>query len=830
MKRHLVLLLLLLCIPATAADFDLAFGAKPDRVWAGPDLWANRLQDWHIRDGALHAVGAGPRLSARTVHLLSHDLIGGGFVLTATVAVPDGAGDAAQSLGGFLVGAGGGADYRSAALIHSAPGPGGGVMAGIDGAGRAVFRSMEAEGYPLLQAGEAPGGAPGEWLRLRLGAVPLPGRGARLALTVVDGQSGRIVSRATHDLDHAPVGAVALISHHPAEGAESGYRFGQWRGTGPGIVHHPGRGMGPIISAQHTVSRGVLKLNAQLMPIAHRGSVSLEVREGWSWVTAGVAPVHVPGYTAVFRVEDWPSDRDTPYRIRCWAAEGTFLYEGIIRSEPPVDRDLVLAAFTGNHNTARGVESRQFPWSTHVWFPHADLVSHVAAHEPDLLFFSGDQVYEGASPTHAVRGDGAWLDYLYKWYLWCWAFRDLTREIPAVILPDDHDVYQGNIWGQGGRPTDRDHNGGYVMPADWVNMVQRTQMDHLPDPHDPTPIDQGITVHYGDLLYGGVSLAVIEDRKFKTGPNGVVPPTDGRPDHVTDPDYDPSTADVPGAKLLGDRQLEFLEHWAGDWQGAYMKAALSQTVFAGAATHHGGGLDYLVADFDSNGWPQTGRDEALRRLRMGFAAHIAGDQHLATLIHHGIDAWGDGPWSFAVPSVANFYLRAWRPPYEPEAAFAALPSYTGRYFDGLGNRITMWAATNPGESMGVEPSALHDKKPGYGIVRFDKQAQTITFECWPRFVDPTEAGDEAQYDGWPRTVSMFDNYGATPAGFLSDVARSGIQDPVVRVLAEDGDTLYTVRVRGRHLRPKVFEPGQYRIMVGADGVHWPVAWADEVAH
>ncbi|NIR43692.1 MAG: hypothetical protein GWM93_16525, partial [Gemmatimonadetes bacterium] len=38
------------------------------------------------------------------------------------------------------------------------------------------------------------------------------------------------------------------------------------------------------------------------------------------------------------------------------------------------------------------------------------------------------------------------LDYLYKWYLWCWAFRELTAEIPTVTIPDDHDVYQGNLW------------------------------------------------------------------------------------------------------------------------------------------------------------------------------------------------------------------------------------------------------------------------------------------------------------------------------------------------------------------------------------------------
>jgi hypothetical protein len=36
---------------------------------------------------------------------------------------------------------------------------------------------------------------------------------------------------------------------------------------------------------------------------------------------------------------------------------------------------------------------------------------------------------------------------LYRRYLWVWAFRDLTREVPTVVLVDDHDVYHPNLWG-----------------------------------------------------------------------------------------------------------------------------------------------------------------------------------------------------------------------------------------------------------------------------------------------------------------------------------------------------------------------------------------------
>src|SRR5690606_19311575 len=103
--------------------------------------------------------------------------------------------------------------------------------------------------------------------------------------------------------------------------------------------------------------------------------------------------------------------------------------------------------------------------------------------------------------------------------------------------------------------------------------------------------------------------------KFKSGPQGLVPEQGPRPDHITDPNFDPMLADVEGAELLGERQLHFLDVWGKDWDGAEMKAVLSQTVFANAAHLHGKDSERLIADLDSNGWPQTGRRKALEAIR-----------------------------------------------------------------------------------------------------------------------------------------------------------------------------------------------------------------------
>jgi hypothetical protein len=42
---------------------------------------------------------------------------------------------------------------------------------------------------------------------------------------------------------------------------------------------------------------------------------------------------------------------------------------------------------------------------------------------------------------------------------------------------------------------------------------------------------------------------------------------------------------------------------------------------------------------------------------------------------------------------------------------------------------------------------------GYGLVRFDKQNNAVTFECWPRHVDVTKS-DAKQFVGWPRTITL----------------------------------------------------------------------------
>ena len=757
------------------------------RTWLGPTLWGNRLQDWRSDADWIECVtpssSRGGWLPVRTAHELSRRIDGrrGAFRIEAEVRRLAAEGTPADdAVGGFLLAAGGPEmDPRSAALIHQWAGNGAGYLVGLDAQGSLVVRDhSRAEDPGLVTSAPAVGPLPERFTLTVTGEV-LDAERMRLIVWATDPERAAILATAARDVARGDlVGNVAYLSHPGtrAEGrAPARFGFRDLAVTGAGAVVDPAAALGAVVGAQYTLSRGVLKLTAQLMPMGATdpATARLDVWRAGGWTELASAPIVTPGWTATFRVADWDDTKAVPYRVRYalpWRADQdqalTYTWQGSVAADPGDADEVVLAVLNCNHNNSHAIgggwglgeaSDRTAPndWVRGMWFPHAEIVASVEARDPDVLFFAGDQIYEGKSPSFADR-QNITLDYLYKWTLFLWAYRDLIATRPTVTIPDDHDVYQGNLWGAGGRKTPgRDNEGGYVHPASFVQMVERTQTSHLPDPFDPTPVEQGIGVYYSHLLWGGVSFAILEDRKFKSGCKGILPPevTPNRPDHVIDPSWDPSVADVAGLELLGARQEEFLEAWGADWDGAAMKAVLSQSPFGCLSTHHAAGLVRYEADMDANGWPQAGRRRALERIRAAKAVHVTGDQHLATVVRHGIDAHGDGPWSFTGPAIANFYPRAWAPHVAGAYQPVPLEECLGDFTDGFGNKVTMVAVANPGTIDRPEvPSDLYDRMAGFGAVVFDKAAGTVTFECWPRGVDPT-AADAWQYAGWPVTVT-----------------------------------------------------------------------------
>ena len=820
-----------------------------DRTWIGADFWANRLQDWRVHNGRVECIERRPKMAQRTCHLLpwsiacppdpfskttrGFDRIGTGFRLSVDTGAmdPDAAPDP-HAWSGLLLGAGGGhVDHRLAAQVHHVPAEDGGLLCLVDELGRvsirhndrplasqsswAISRRIDTKHLPELD-GVVRGAAPpvldrpfDGWLEVD---VKLSGsstctvtvRSALQPHTVFDEVVAEDVDRSLVD------GSIALVSHGGATGGSGGHWFDDLQIQGDILSHDPDRAWGPVLMVQYTISDSVLNMTAQLPPLGpeddQTGILDLLDPTTNTWIEAAVSDMDPDARTLHFRVEGQAPDIESRYRIRLGDAPP---YEGLLRAEPE-DDELVLGAMNCQKVFTGGLK-----WNHNgIWMPHNETVESVAWHDPDLLFFAGDQIYEGdLVPVDNRSTDIALLDYLYKWYRFCWSFGALTRDRPTVTIPDDHDVYHGNIWGAGGKravKTDEfsaQDSGGYKMPARFVNAVHATQTGHLPAPVDPEPIEQGISVYFTNLDWGGASFAILDDRMFKSSPSVTVPDgkfVNGWPQAEG---FTGAEADVPGAELLGERQEHFLDAWATDWSpDTRAKVVLSQTLFANLNTLPPGGTSgsaaargafpepddlptdwSLAVDADSNSWPQTPRNDALRSMRKGFAFHVCGDQHLGSTVQYGIDEHRDAGWAFCVPAVSNTWPRRWYPPTPGTNRDAGAPLYTGDFLDGFENRVTVAAVANPARS-GREPANLHDRMPGYGIIRMQLDTGDVVFECWPRWSRPDQP-DAEQYPGWPVQFNLADN-ASMPTAVVEDLPEGTTH---VQVLSEADDQILFAR-------------------------------------
>ena len=97
-------------------------------------------------------------------------------------------------------------------------------------------------------------------------------------------------------------------------------------------------------------------------------------------------------------------------------------FDGTIRRDPRAKPKTVVAAFTGNND---------------LGFPHADVVKHVSTFQPDLLIFTGDQIYEPVGGFGVQRAplDMATLDYLRKWFMYGWDTAICSATFPRSRCP-----------------------------------------------------------------------------------------------------------------------------------------------------------------------------------------------------------------------------------------------------------------------------------------------------------------------------------------------------------------------------------------------------------
>lgn len=499
-----------------------------------------------------------------------------------------------------------------------------------------------------------------------------------------------------------------------------------------------------ILWTQYCQHLGKMKLLVHLdtdptaLVTAELETVELWLREdgGEEWSLAGSAPIEHLSATALFEAESWPRHTRRFFRVTC----GDSTWEGIFRPEPKDGAILKLAALSCHKDIG-------WPWS--------EAIAEVISHDPDLVFFSGDQIYENDYGSPAFRAltkeqvPQGMKNYLEKYRKFGEAFRELMRDRPAIMITDDHDVFANDLWGKGGlRMEGKRTTGGYPTHPDWVNAAEFTQTGNLPDPIHPGPHGDGVLAYYTALEYGGVHFAILEDRKFKSAPSEVIqqliaPPgfqwpenreTDFEIEVVLDPDYDCTKLDRPDLNLLGKEQETFLKGWSDNLKkSGQIGAVLSQSPWAHVAMY-----SPTSADTDSNAWPQSGRNRALRAIGDAPVVMLHGDVHLGTLCRHGVESFNDGPIAYSLPSFSSTASRKWEPLEAGKNRATAAPENTGEFHDRFGNKITMLGAGN-----GLN---------GYGIVLFDTTHREVELQFHP--LNEARKPMKVDVSGWPHTVKF----------------------------------------------------------------------------
>lgn len=494
-----------------------------------------------------------------------------------------------------------------------------------------------------------------------------------------------------------------------------------------------------VLWTQYCQHQGTMKLLAHLdtdptRPVEQTVTLWLRSSPQDQWVATQQQPVDRLTATALFRLENWPRERRTLFRVTC----GDSAWEGTFRAEP--QQGLKLAALSCHKDIA-------WPWK--------NAIAAVLAHDPDLVFFSGDQIYENDYGSPMFRAQTVdevprgMQNYLAKYRKFGEAFRELMRDRPTIMITDDHDVFANDLWGNGGvRMQGNRTTGGYPTHPDWVNAAEFTQTGNLPDPIDVGPHGDGIRAYYTELEYGGVRFAILEDRKFKSPPSAVItkliaPPgfewpkqrkTDFEIEVVLDPDYDCTQLDRPDLQLLGARQEAFLKDWSQRLQASgQLGAVLSQSPWAHVAMY-----SPTSADTDSNAWPQSGRKRALQAIGDAPVVLLHGDVHLGTLCRHGVERFDDGPVAYSIPSFSSRASRKWEPLQAGQNRAPGAADNTGQFHDRFGNKVTMYGAGN-----GLN---------GYGIVLFrpDRKETELQFHPMNEAREPIDV----EVSGWPHTVTF----------------------------------------------------------------------------
>jgi len=319
-----------------SAGFSANFGNVHDRVWIGRDFWTIPMEDWRVKDGRVE--GIGQRANTR-LNVLTQVLGQGRGNVSVSVRMGALRPENKQGSAGLRIGIVDSNDPDPRAACYF----GRGINAGVDVGQNHLFIDKSSTALPdNFDYSD---------FSLHFDAEPESSQYS-LTLTATDAKNQTTtVHGSAKDLH----GLIALVNNftRPADGQEApGFWFNDLTISGSKAETHPENAFGPILWSMYTLSRGVLKLTAQMPPLGPEDTqqVRLQIKKGNDWEQAAEQTIEPDSRTATFRLTGWDPTQEVPYRVLYTETgkngqERDYSYLGTIRREP-VEKALIFAGMT----------------------------------------------------------------------------------------------------------------------------------------------------------------------------------------------------------------------------------------------------------------------------------------------------------------------------------------------------------------------------------------------------------------------------------------------------------------------------------------------------
>ncbi|MDX2415246.1 MAG: hypothetical protein QNK33_08640, partial [Bacteroidales bacterium] len=276
MQRLITIIAVLIFFANTldAQEFKMQWSG-PERIWLGEETWANRLQDWKIYNNELHCIVSDWN---RNINLLTWRLSekDGSFKVSTEFRLLNTERSSRNWVGVRIASRGRFNDYRDDAIF------GKGLDIGVTTNGE-IFFDKPSEKYEKNAEGVFP--FLGELAILQID-VEQAAVDYIIKVSLFRKSDNKLLAHETYVNIHASdlFGSLALVSHFPESDSKNkpSVAFASWSASGSKLVSYPQRSFGPILFAQHTLSRDVLKMSAQMPPMGSGDDryVSLEIFEG----------------------------------------------------------------------------------------------------------------------------------------------------------------------------------------------------------------------------------------------------------------------------------------------------------------------------------------------------------------------------------------------------------------------------------------------------------------------------------------------------------------------------------------------------------------------